>query len=73
MTTEIVYLGHDNTIDLLLKADDEAQDLSLATRITATFNDGTFIDSDDSSAPITWAESAYDTGEIRIDVGGKNI
>jgi len=73
MTTEIVWLGHDNTIDLLLEADDVAQDLSSVTKITATF-DGTTITSEDHAAgAILWNNDGYDTGEIRLDLGGEAI
>ena len=78
MTTESVYLGHDNTIDLILKKrvpptkTATAVDLAPVTKITVTIG-SVLIDSDDSSAPITWAESAQETGEIHIDVGGRTI
>ena len=36
---ENVYLGHDNTIDLILNADDVAVYLTGFTKITATFFD----------------------------------
>jgi len=59
MTTEIVYLGHDNSIDLVLKADGTARDLSNVTKITATF-DSTKIESTDKAAgAIRWAQDGY--------------
>lgn len=78
MTTEIVYLGHDNTIDLLLKRrvppsrTASAIDLTPVTKITVTIG-GVLVDSDDSGAPILWAESSYETGEVRIDASGYSI
>jgi len=45
MATEFIYLTNDNTIDLALRSDGVVQDISLATRITLTF-DTTVIDSD---------------------------
>ena len=44
--SEIVYLTHDNTIDLLLKADGVVQDLSSVTKITATFGATTITSTD---------------------------
>jgi hypothetical protein len=71
--TEIVYLGHDNSIDLLLKADDVAQSLASVTRATITIGEVT-IDSDNGETdPIRWAKSGYDTGEIRLFLGGQTL
>jgi len=73
MNTEVVYLGHDNTIDLLLKADGTAQDLSGVTKITATFGDTLVESTDPAGGPITWNQDGYDTGEIRLALGGQPI
>ena len=73
MATEIVYLGHDNTIDLLLKADGTAQDLSGVTKITATFGDTLIESTNAANGPITWAQSGYETGEIRLALGDQEI
>jgi hypothetical protein len=71
--TEVTYLGHDNTIDLLLKADDVAQDLAGCTSMTITL-DGKTITSDNTVGdPITWAQAGYATGEVRLDLGGQAI
>jgi len=74
MDTEVVYLGHGNTIDLLLKASSSAASLSAVTNITATF-DSTLIDGSSSanSGAITWAGSTYVTGEVRLDLGAETI
>ncbi len=74
MDTEVVYLGHDNTIDLLLKASSSAASLSGVSNITATF-DSDLIDgsSSASSGAITWQGSSYATGEIRLTLGGQSI
>lgn len=72
--SENVYLGHDNTIDLQLKASSVAQSLATVTNITATFG-STLISgsSSASSGVITWAGSGYSTGEVRLDLGGEAI
>lgn len=73
MIEEHVYLGHDNTTDLILKADDVAQDLSAVTKITASF-DGTLIESEDNeSGLIMWNKTGYDTGEIRLNIGDQAL
>lgn len=73
MNTEIVYKGHDNTIDLVLKSDGTAQDLSGVTKITATFGDILVTSTDKAAGLITWDQAGYDTGEIRIAIGGESI
>jgi hypothetical protein len=71
--TEIVYLGRDNTIDLLLKADDVAVDLSSVTKITASFGSVLVSSTDSAAGAIKWSGAGFDTGEIRIDVGAETI
>lgn len=73
MESEVLYLGHDNTIDLLLKADGVAVDLSSVNQITASFNSKLISSTDAAAGLITWAQDGYDTGEIRIAVGGQAI
>ena len=73
MTTETVYLEHDNTIDLLLKADGTAQDLSDVTKITASFDDTLITSTDKANGVITWDQASYDTGEIRLNLGDQDI
>lgn len=74
MTAEIIYLGHDNTIDLQLKADGAAQDLSAVTKITATFGTLRISSTNKAAGVITWGPGAgYDTGEIRMALGGESI
>ncbi len=71
--SEIVYLAHDNTIDLLLKANDVAENLSGVTKITATFGAVTITSTDKAAGAIKWDQAGYDTGEIRMDLGGESI
>ena len=73
MDTEIVYLGHDNTIDLLLKASSSAASLAGVTKITATFDEILVSGSSASSGLITWAGSGYATGEVRLTLGAQSI
>jgi len=70
MTTEIVYDGHDNTIDLLLKADGVAQDLSAVTRMTLEVSDTT-IDSDVSGSAFDWDIGT--TGKIILALGAESL
>lgn len=73
MTTEIVYLGHDNSIDLILKADGTAVDLSSVTQMTVTLGGTTITSAGGDTDPIRWAKSGYDTGEVRLYLGGQTI
>lgn len=67
---EYIYLGTDNRIDLLLKSDDVAQDLSGVTRITLDFN-GTVVDSAISSGAFSWPTAT--TGELQLTLGDESI
>jgi hypothetical protein len=70
MKLEIAYLGHDNSIDLILKADGVAQPLASFTKMTLTFDtllvSSTNLDTD----PIRWGKLGYGTGEVRLFLGG---
>lgn len=69
---EYVYNGRDNTIDLLLKADGSAVDLSTVTRMIIKDKNGAWeVDEDDSA-------SAFDrdtdvTGKVIIALGDQGI
>ena len=69
MITEHVYLGHDNTIDLLLKADGAAVDLSAVTRMTLEV-DSTVIDSAVSTTAFDWDT---DSTKLVLALGGESI
>ena len=73
MAEEIVFKGHDNTLDLCLKADGVAQDLSAATKITVTLEDVLITSTDKAAGLITWDQDGYDTGEIRLHLGAQSI
>jgi hypothetical protein len=73
MTTEIVYLGHDNIIDLSLTADGEAVDLSSITKMTLSFGELLIESDNDVTDPIRWGQSEYDTGEVRLYLGDQSI
>jgi len=66
MITEIFYIGHDNTIDLLLKADGTAQDLSSVTKMVLEIGDTT-IDSSVETGVFTWTGTGT-TGKVIIDL-----
>lgn len=73
MDTEVIFLGHDNVINLLLKASSSAVSLAGVTVITATFDDLLVTNSSASSGAITWAGSGYATGEVRLALGAQSI
>jgi len=76
MSVEIVYLGRDNTIDLLLKADGVAQSLEDVTKIDLILDDEdetTISDTDADAWPIKWAPSETGTtGKIMLRLGGES-
>ena len=76
MADETIWLGHDNTIDLQLKKDGVAltnDEMDAITMITASFGSILISSENEAGDPIRWRQSGYDTGEIRIDVGGESI
>jgi len=75
MTTEIVWMGHGNTIDLLLNADNltDEDDLSSVTKITATFKSTTITSENKAAGAITWDQEGYENREIRLDLGNQSI
>ena len=70
MITENVYTGHDNTIDLLLKADGVAQDITDATRMTLEVG-STTVDSDGSADAFNWDTGV--TGKLILALGGEDL
>ena len=73
MDTENVYLGRDNTINLILKADGSAVDLTAVTKISITFGTTVIESSNGVTDPILWVQTGYNTGEIRLKLGAQAI
>jgi len=74
MSTEIVYLSHDNVIELLLKADDVEVDLSGVTKMTVTFGSVVTITSTNQATDsILWNKNGYAVGEVHLILGENNI
>ena len=68
---ETIYLGHDNSIDRILKADDVAVSLAAVTDMSITIG-GVTVNSDNGVAdPIRWVKAGYATGEYRLFLGGE--
>ena len=70
MATEKLYLERENTIDLILKADDVPIGTSAITKINAVFDTVTISSTDKAAGEIKWDQGGYETGEIRLDCGG---
>jgi len=67
MNREIVWLDRDNTIDLLLKADGSAQDLSGVTHMVVVFSGTTFT----SVGRNNWFDwTTGTTGQLSLSLGG---
>jgi hypothetical protein len=73
MIPEIAYLGHDNLIDLILKADGVAVDLSSVTAMTLTLGTKKVSSTNLAADPILWAKAGYATGEVHLILGGETI
>lgn len=72
MADDIVYLGHDNVIQLLFTEDGMAQDLTSVLKITVTLA-GVTIESDNGvSDPITWNKAGMETGEVLLKLGDQS-
>jgi len=72
MITEHVYNGHDNLIDLVLKADDVAVDLSSITKIILTVGAKTIQNLTGTSWPIKWLALGV-TGKVSMKLGDESI
>ena len=71
--TEYHWIGHDNTIDLVLKEDGSAVSTTSLTTVTLTLDDQTISSTNQASDPIRWNQTGYATGEIRIDLSGETV
>lgn len=69
MTYEIAHLGHDNTIDLVLLADDVAQNITNTSRMTLSFG-ALLIDSAVHSGVFDWT---IGDGKVYITLGAQSI
>ncbi len=57
----------------MLRESNIPQDLSDVTQITATFRNVLMSSVDKAAGVITWDQSGYLTGEIRLDLGAQSI
>ena len=70
MDKEILYVGRDNTIDVILKADGSAVNLSGTTHVSLVFSGSTIS----SVGRTTWFDwTSGTTGEIKFKLGGTTI
>lgn len=72
---ELIWLGRDNTIDLLLYSNSSVVDLTAVTEMRLAFKNSTVVltSTDSGSGLIQWGSTAFDTGEIRIVAGGSTL
>lgn len=78
MQREDVFLGRDNTIVLILSADDpdssvrtplDADQMAAITKIALVIAGTTYESTNQADDPIRWAQAGYDDGEIRLTLG----
>lgn len=67
---EMVYLGSDNSIDLLFMFDGNVADISDTERITIEFGD-TVVDSDTSPDAFDWSDG--ENGILYLTLGDESI
>ena len=70
---EVVYIGHDNSVDLRLKEDDSYVCLSAISAMTITCGSLTCSSVNTSTDPITWSLTGYLSGEVRLKLGHQSI
>jgi hypothetical protein len=70
---DVIYLGRDNTNELLLKVDGIGQDLSSVEQIELEFDDGATITNTTGGAwPIKWLNQDQ-IGMVQMQLGGYTI
>ncbi len=69
---ELIWLGRDNSIDLVLYSNSSAIDLVAVTEMRLRLQGTTVIlkSTDSTGGIIKWSGAGYGTGEIRIAGGG---
>ena len=69
---ELIWLGRDNTIDLVLYSNASAVDLSAVTEMRLSLKNTTVIitSTDNVAGIIRWGSTSWGTGEMRIVAGG---
>lgn len=72
MDTEILYLGHDNSIDVILKSDSSAVDTSGFTRMTISIGSVALESTNADDGMIRWNKAGYDVGEVRLYLGNSS-
>jgi hypothetical protein len=72
---ELIWLGRDNTIDLVLYSNASAVDLTAVTEIRLALKNTTVViaSTDNTTGIIRWGSTSWDTGEIRIVAGGSTL
>lgn len=69
MAREIVYQGHSNSVDVILKSNGTAVDLAGTTAITLTFGTILINSTNNATNHILWNQAGYAAGEVRIFLG----
>ena len=66
---EVIWLGHDNSIDLRLYSNSSEVELSAVTKISLSIGSVVVTSTDAASGKIRWNQAGYEIGEIRIVAG----
>ena len=72
---ELIWIGRDNSIDLVLYSNSSAVDLAAVTEMRLSLKNSTIIltSTDSALGLIRWGSTGYATGEIRIVAGGSSV
>ena len=70
---EHVYLGHDNSIDLLLTEDGVAIDTSGITSAVLTVGSTKYTSTNQAADQVKWQGVGYATGEVRLFLGDQSL
>ena len=73
MVTETIYLGHDNTINLILRSDGTAIATASITKITLVIGDIVISSTNAATDHIRWNQSGYATGGVVIQLGHEDL
>lgn len=73
MVYELVYLGHDNVISLLLTSNNVAIDLANITKMTIVVGDTLVTSTNQAADPILWNQVGYPTGKVTLKLGLQDI
>ncbi|MEN6439771.1 MAG: hypothetical protein ABFD97_14445 [Syntrophobacter sp.] len=68
-----IWLGYENSLDLLLREDRRAVDLSNVIRVRLVLESSVLESASRGGDVMLWCEPGYRKGEVRLFLGGQNL